>query len=76
MPFLPPRAGRGFALAPFAYAAAGLVSYLSSFAGFGDVAQTAEEVEDVKRVLPRAMWIALIVVFVFYSAVPLRGSSP
>jgi amino acid transporter len=40
-----------------------------SFIGFGDVAQTAEEVEDVKRTLPRAMWIVLVIVFVFYISV-------
>lgn len=37
-----------------------------SFIGFGDVAQTAEEVKDVKRTLPRAMWITLAIVFVLY----------
>jgi amino acid transporter len=33
------------------------------------VAQTAEEVKDVKKTLPRAMWIVLVIVFVFYLAV-------
>ena len=37
-----------------------------SFIGFGDVAQTAEEVQHVKRNLPRAMTIILVVVFLFY----------
>ncbi|MGB7408015.1 MAG: amino acid permease [Pontixanthobacter sp.] len=37
-----------------------------SFIGFGDVAQTAEEVKDVKSNLPRAMVVILIVVFAFY----------
>jgi amino acid transporter len=40
-----------------------------SFIGFGDMAQTAEEVEDVKTVLPRAMILALIAVFVTYIVV-------
>lgn len=40
-----------------------------SFIGFGDMAQTAEEVRDVKRTLPRAMIGALCLVFVFYLAV-------
>jgi amino acid transporter len=40
-----------------------------SFIGFGDMAQTAEEVEDVKTTLPRAMILALIVVFVVYIVV-------
>jgi len=40
-----------------------------SFIGFGDMAQTAEEVRDVKRVLPKAMIVSLVVVFVFYLAV-------
>lgn len=37
-----------------------------SFIGFGDMAQTAEEVEDVRTTLPRAMTIALAVVVVCY----------
>lgn len=40
-----------------------------SFIGFGDMAQTAEEVRDVKRVLPTAMILSLAIVFVFYLAV-------
>ncbi|AOL23222.1 Amino acid transporter [Erythrobacter litoralis] len=40
-----------------------------SFIGFGDVAQTAEEVKDVKKTLPLAMWLVLLIVFVFYLAV-------
>lgn len=40
-----------------------------SFIGFGDMAQTAEEVRDVKRTLPRAMIAALAIVFFFYLAV-------
>lgn len=40
-----------------------------SFIGFGDMAQAAEEVRDVKRVLPKAMMLSLAVVFVFYLAV-------
>ena len=40
-----------------------------SFIGFGDVAQTAEEVRDVKRTLPRAMWLMLAIVFVLYLAI-------
>ncbi len=37
-----------------------------SFIGFGDMAQTAEEVENVKTALPRAMILALVVVFAAY----------
>ncbi len=40
-----------------------------SFIGFGDMAQAAEEVRDVKRVLPKAMILSLAIVFVFYMAV-------
>jgi amino acid transporter len=40
-----------------------------SFIGFGDMAQTAEEVKDVRTTLPRAMVIALGVVFVGYLAI-------
>ncbi len=40
-----------------------------SFIGFGDMAQAAEEVRDVKRVLPKAMILSLAIVFVFYLAV-------
>lgn len=45
---------------------AGAILAVYSFIGFGDMAQTAEEVRDVKRALPRAMMISLAVVFVFY----------
>lgn len=40
-----------------------------SFIGFGDMAQTAEEVRDVKHVLPKAMLFSVAIVFVFYIAV-------
>lgn len=40
-----------------------------SFIGFGDMAQTAEEVRDVKTVLPAAMLFSLGIVFVFYITV-------
>lgn len=45
---------------------AGAILAVYSFIGFGDMAQTAEEVRDVKRTLPRAMMISLVIVFVFY----------
>ncbi|MEE4201799.1 APC family permease [Erythrobacter sp.] len=48
---------------------AGAFLAIYSFIGFGDVAQTAEEVKDVKTTLPRAMWVVLIIVFIFYIAV-------
>lgn len=48
---------------------AGAFLAIYSFIGFGDVAQTAEEVKDVKRTLPRAMWVVLGLVFLFYLAV-------
>jgi len=63
-------AGEGVGSASAATAIlAGAFLAIYSFIGFGDVAQTAEEVKDVKTTLPRAMWIILIVVFVFYIAV-------
>ncbi|MGR3468730.1 MAG: APC family permease [Shimia sp.] len=37
-----------------------------SFIGFGDVAQTAEEVKDVKTTLPRAMIVIIVLVFASY----------
>lgn len=40
-----------------------------SFIGFGDMAQAAEEVRDVRRVLPQAMVLSLAVVFLFYLTV-------
>jgi amino acid transporter len=60
--------GLGEAGAYTAILAGGFLA-IYSFIGFGDVAQTAEEVEDVKRTMPRAMWIVLAVVFFFYLAV-------
>ena len=45
---------------------AGAILAVYSFIGFGDMAQAAEEVRDVKRTLPRAMMISLGIVFVFY----------
>lgn len=50
---------------------AGAILAVYSFIGFGDMAQTAEEVRDVKRTLPRAMMISLGLVFVFYILVAL-----
>jgi len=55
------------AMAPALFGAAFLAIY--SFIGFGDMAQTAEEVRDVKRVLPQAMLVSLAIVFVFYLAI-------
>lgn len=48
-----------------------------SFIGFGDMAHTAEEVKKVEKTLPRAITIALCVVFVFYLLISaaLVGSS-
>lgn len=57
----------GTGLAAGLFAAAFLAIY--SLIGFGDVAQTAEEVRDVKRVLPRAMVLILIVVCLTYVVV-------
>jgi amino acid transporter len=48
---------------------AGAFLAIYSFIGFGDVAQTAEEVRDVKRTLPLAMMIALAIVCGFYLAI-------
>lgn len=50
---------------------AGAILAVYSFIGFGDMAQTAEEVRDVKRTLPRAMMISLGIVFVFYILIAL-----
>lgn len=56
----------GPAFGGFGAVFAGAILAVYSFIGFGDMAQTAEEVHDVKRALPRAMMISLAVVFVFY----------
>lgn len=48
---------------------AGAFLAIYSFIGFGDVALTAEEVKDVRKTLPRAMVITLLLVFVFYIAI-------
>ncbi|MEL1250644.1 APC family permease [Aurantiacibacter gilvus] len=48
---------------------AGAFLALYSFIGFGDMAETAEEVKDVRRNLPRAVMISLAIVFAFYLAV-------
>ena len=48
---------------------AGAFLAIYSFIGFGDMAQTAEEVKDVKKNLPRAIIIAIFIVFFFYLAV-------
>ncbi|MFW5880982.1 MAG: APC family permease [Roseicyclus sp.] len=61
------RGGIDGALAPALIGAAFLAVY--SFIGFGDMALTAEEVEDVRTVLPRAMILALIAVFATYLVV-------
>jgi len=53
-------------MAGFSMLFAGAILAVYSFIGFGDMAQTAEEVRDVKRTLPRAMMISLGIVFVFY----------
>lgn len=50
---------------------AGAILAVYSFIGFGDMAQTAEEVRDVKRTLPRAMMISLGIVFAFYILISL-----
>lgn len=50
---------------------AGAILAVYAFIGFGDMAQTAEEVRDVKRTLPRAMMISLAIVFAFYMLIAL-----
>ena len=50
---------------------AGAFLAIYSFIGFGDMVQTAEEVKDVEKTLPRAMIISLIIVFAFYLAISL-----
>lgn len=56
---------------------AGAFLAVYSFIGFGDMVQTAEEVKDVEKALPRAMIISLLIVFVFYLTISLAlaGSS-
>ncbi|WP_454597078.1 APC family permease [Qipengyuania sp. SM2507] len=61
--------GLGAGAATGIFAGAFLAIY--SFIGFGDMGQTAEEVKDVKKTLPRAMIASLIIVFVFYIAISL-----
>jgi len=61
--------GLGTGAATGIFAGAFLAIY--SFIGFGDMGQTAEEVKDVKKTLPRAMITSLLIVFVFYIAVSL-----
>jgi len=48
---------------------AGAFLALYSFIGFGDMALTAEEVKNVEATMPRAIVLALIIVFAFYLAV-------
>ena len=48
---------------------AGAFLAIYAFIGFGDMAQTAEETRNVKTNLPRAMILALAIVFAFYLAV-------
>ncbi len=48
---------------------AGAFLAIYAFIGFGDVAQTAEEAKDVKRNLPLAIVIVMVVVFAFYLAI-------
>ncbi len=55
-----------FGLDGFGMLFAGAILAVYSFIGFGDMAQTAEEVRNVKRTLPQAMMISLGIVFVFY----------
>jgi basic amino acid/polyamine antiporter, APA family len=50
---------------------AGAFLAIYSFIGFGDMVQTAEEVKDVEKTLPRAMIISLIIVFMFYIMISL-----
>jgi amino acid transporter len=59
--------GASAGIAAGLFAAAFLAVY--SFIGFGDVAQTAEEVEDVRKTLPRAMVVVLFTVLIFYVVV-------
>jgi amino acid transporter len=59
--------GASAGIAAGLFGAAFLAVY--SFIGFGDVAQTAEEVEDVRKTLPRAMVVVLFTVLVFYVVV-------
>lgn len=48
---------------------AGAFLAIYSFIGFGDMAQTAEELDQPKRNLPRGIIITIVIVFVFYIAI-------
>lgn len=48
---------------------AGAFLAIYSFIGFGDMAQTAEEVQDVKHNLPKAIVISIAIVFFFYLSI-------
>jgi len=48
---------------------AGAFLAIYSFIGFGDMAQTAEELRAVKRNLPRAIIVSIGIVFFFYLAI-------
>ena len=48
---------------------AGAFLAIYSFIGFGDMAQTAEELKEPKKNLPRGIVITIVVVFVFYLAI-------
>ncbi len=58
-----------FDMTAFAGLFAGAFLAIYSFIGFGDMAQTAEEVKDVNRTLPRAIICAIMIVFFFYIAI-------
>lgn len=48
---------------------AGAFLAIYSFIGFGDMAQTAEELKEPKRNLPRGIIVTIVIVFVFYLAI-------
>ncbi|MFB0611087.1 APC family permease [Aurantiacibacter poecillastricola] len=48
---------------------AGAFLAIYSFIGFGDMAQTAEELEKPKRNLPRGIVVTILIVFAFYIAI-------
>ncbi|RIV89398.1 APC family permease [Aurantiacibacter zhengii] len=48
---------------------AGAFLAIYSFIGFGDMAQTAEELKEPKRNLPRGIVVTIVIVFVFYLAI-------
>lgn len=68
-------AGEGYGAGAATGILAGAFLAIYSFIGFGDMAQTAEEVKDVEKNLPRAMIASLAIVFLSMSRYRSRWSA-